>query len=110
DATRLGVIIKDSSGGIGSSLFTVQNNGGTSKYLDLSASASSLQTVASGTINIGTDNVASKTINIGSVGSTAQNTTTHIADSSAGVQSVTIGSTNSSSATSIKSGTGSITL
>ncbi len=65
----------------------------------------SMQTPASGTIDIATANVASKTVNIGSVGSTAQDTTIHIADSSAGAQAVTIGSTNSTSSTLIQGGT-----
>jgi len=65
-------------------------------------------TGTAGSISIGTAN--SPTINIGSVGSTSKNTTIHIADSSAGVQSITIGSTNSTSAVNIQAGTGRITL
>lgn len=105
-----GVVVQDASSPIGASLFTVQSNGGSSKYLDVSAATASLQVAASGTINIGTDNVATKTINIGSVGSTAQNTTLHIADSSAGVQTITIGSTSSTSTTTIQAGSGNINL
>ena len=38
DSTRLGVIIKDNSTPISGSLLTVQNSGGTTKYLDVSSS------------------------------------------------------------------------
>jgi hypothetical protein len=49
-------------------------------------------------------------VNIGITGSTNVNSTIHIADSSAGVQTVTIGSTNSTSATTIQAGSGGISL
>ncbi|HSX18344.1 MAG TPA: carbohydrate binding domain-containing protein [Candidatus Saccharimonadales bacterium] len=67
-----------------------------------------LQTAASGTINLGTNAVASKTINIGSVGSTAQDTTIHIADTSANsTQTVTLGSNgNAGNAVTVDAGTG----
>jgi len=50
------------------------------------------------------------TVYIGITGSTNVNSTIHIADSSAGVQTITIGSTSSSSAVTIQAGTGDITL
>ena len=50
------------------------------------------------------------TVYIGITGSTNVNSTVHIADSSAGVQTITIGSTSSSSAVTIQAGTGDITL
>ncbi len=69
-----------------------------------------LQTAASGIVNIGTNNVASKVINIGSVAAVAQDTDVHIADSSGGVQTLTLGSVNSTSSTTIRGGTGAINL
>jgi len=50
------------------------------------------------------------TVYIGITGSANVNSTVHIADSSAGVQTITIGSTSSSSAVAIQAGTGDITL
>jgi len=51
------------------------------------------------------------TINIGSVGSSTNTTTLHIADTTAAIQTVTIGSTNTTSATTIQGGaTGNINL
>lgn len=43
DSTRLGIIIKDAASPISGSLFTIQNNGGTTKYLDVSSTAFSIQ-------------------------------------------------------------------
>jgi hypothetical protein len=55
-------------------------------------------------------NTTGNTLKLGVTGSTNANSTIHIADSSAGVQTITIGSTNSSSATTIQAGSGGVTV
>jgi hypothetical protein len=52
----------------------------------------------------------SNIVNLGITGGTNANETTHISDSTLGIHTVTIGSTNSSSATTVQSGTGFISL
>jgi len=68
-----------------------------------------LDTGTTGTINIG-GNANAKTYNIGAVGSTNANSTFHIADSTAAIQAITIGSTSSSSSVLIQGGSSDITL
>jgi hypothetical protein len=109
------VHIADTSDGTNSQLVTIGSIANSADVITLqgggAASTIVLQTGASGGIDIGVNNVASKTVNIGSVGSTAQATIVHIADSNgAAIQTVTIGSTSSSSATNIQAGSGNINL
>ncbi|MBI5357867.1 hypothetical protein HZB74_03410, partial [Candidatus Saccharibacteria bacterium] len=75
-----------------------------------SSTAVNIQAAASGNINIGTNAVTGKVLNIGSVGSTNNDTTIHIADSTAAIQTVTIGSTSSTSATTIQGGSTGVTI
>src|SRR3990167_10918801 len=74
------------------------------------STAVNIQAAASGNINIGTNAVTGKVINIGSVGSTNNDTTIHIADSTAAIQTVTIGSTNSTSNTTLQGGSLGVTV
>ncbi len=74
------------------------------------ATAINLSAAASGNINIGTNAVTGKVINIGSVGSTANATTLHIADTTDATvtQVITIGSkSNAANTTTIQGGSGS---
>jgi hypothetical protein len=64
----------------------------------------------SNSVSIFSVNTTGNTLNLGAVGTTSANSTIHIADSSAGIQTVTIGSTNSSSATTIQAGSGGLTV
>src|SRR4029078_10777635 len=85
------------------------NSSNSSIYINKTASGNLLQLQASG-VDVFSVSTASNTINVGITGSTNANSTIHIADSSAGVQTITIGSTNSTSATNIKGGSGGINL
>jgi len=83
-------------------------NGGTASGTSTSG-ALILQAGSGGSINIG-NTAATKTVNIGSTAALAGDSIINIANSSANVQTVTIGSTNSTSATTIQGGTGNINL
>jgi hypothetical protein len=85
---------------IGASATNIQGGTGTG--------AVSIQAGASGTISVGT--AAANNINIGAVGSTAAASTVQIATSTGAIQTVTIGSTNSTSSTAIQSGSSNISL
>ncbi|HXY17905.1 MAG TPA: hypothetical protein VEH48_00600, partial [Candidatus Nitrosopolaris sp.] len=76
------------------------NKTGSGKIIDLQNNSTDVFTV----------DTSGNTVGIGITGSTNANSTVHIADSSAGIQTVTIGSTSSSSATTIQAGSGGISL
>ncbi len=108
------VNIANTTDGTGTQTISIGSTAKAANILTLQAggalSSLVLQTGSSGGIDIGANNVANKTINIGSVGATAQSSTVHIADSSGAAQTVTIGSGNSTSATTIQGGSGNINL
>ncbi|MGH7157211.1 MAG: hypothetical protein ACREGG_03840 [Candidatus Saccharimonadales bacterium] len=105
-----------SSGSVGGSL--TAGNGLFVGSLQVQGAASFAQSVAiSGNLSaasstgtlLGVD-VGNNIVTIGFSSSINANSTIHIADSSAGIQTITIGSTSSSSAVTIQAGTGDITL
>lgn len=112
--TGLGVIIRDNSTPISSSLFTVQNNGGGTKYLDvrsngfdlLGAGVSTL-TTNSGNLTLDVTSASTPTLNIGTgaqaksiqVGTTTTNT--------GNTQTIGIGNLNAAGTTNVAIGTGS---
>lgn len=85
------------------------NTTASSIFINKTGSGNLVQLQASGT-DIFSVSTASNTINIGVIGSTNANSTVHIADSTAGVQTIVIGSTSSTSSTTIRGGSGGITL
>jgi hypothetical protein len=91
----------------GNSIFLISNTGQTS--ITTTASNALLVRDSSGTSFLSVD-TSGGNVNIGVTGVTSANSTIHIADSSSGVQTVTVGSTSSSSTTTIKAGSGGITL
>lgn len=101
DSTRLGLIVMDASTPISGSLLTVQNSGGTTKYLDISSGAFNVQagttlSLLSGGTNAATfDSGTTGNVNIGTGGN---------------AKTTTIGSTNTTSTTTIQSGSGNINL
>jgi hypothetical protein len=100
-----GNIIDLQSGG--TDIFTIGNSGDlTSKH----TSTTAFQVQNTGGTNFLAIDTSGNTVNIGVTGSVNANSTIHIADSSAGIQTVTIGSTNSSSATTIQAGSGGLTV
>jgi hypothetical protein len=74
------------------------------------SSTTAFQVQNSGGNNFFAIDTSGNIVNIGATGSTSISTTIHIADSSAGVQTVVVGSTNSSSITTIQSGSNGIHL
>jgi hypothetical protein len=92
----------------GSDVFVIGNTGDvTSKHT--STTAFQVQNAAGATTYLAVD-TSGGVVSLGVTGSTNANSTVHIADSSAGVQTVTIGSTNSTSTTTVQSGSGGIAL
>jgi hypothetical protein len=73
-------------------------------------STTAFQVQDSGGTSLMTIDTSGDIVNMGITGSGSTNSTIHIADSSAGIQTVTIGSVNSSSATTINAGSGGISL
>jgi hypothetical protein len=91
----------------GNSVFLISNTG--QATITTTASNALLVRDATGTGYLSVD-TSGGSVNIGVTGVTGSNSTVHIADSSSGVQTVSIGSNNSTSATTIKAGSGGITL
>jgi hypothetical protein len=91
----------------GNSVFILSNTG--QAIITATTANALLVRDASGSSFLSVDTSAG-TVNIGAAGASSSNSTIHIADSSSGVQTVTIGSTNSTSAATIKAGSGGITL
>jgi hypothetical protein len=103
--TGTGNILDLQSGG--NSVFVVGNGGDTAITTNSANALLVRNTSGTGYLNVDT---SSGTVKIGVTGITSANSTIHIADSSNGVQTVTIGSANSTSATTLNAGSGGISL
>ena len=107
-------LVASTSNSTGTQLVTIGSTANSSNITTIQGGGANgtivLQTAASGGIDIGVNAVNGKAINIGSVGTTANTSTLHIADSSGAAQTITIGSTSTTSATTLQAGSGNINL
>ena len=107
-------LVASTSDSTGTQLVTIGSTANSTNITTIqgggAASTIVLQTAASGGIDIAANAVSSKVVNIGSVGTTANTSTLHIADSSGAAQTITIGSTSTTSATTLQAGSGNINL
>jgi hypothetical protein len=91
----------------GNSVFLISNTGQTT--ITTTATNALLVRDASGSGFLSVD-TSGGIVKIGATGASSSNSTINIADTASGIQTVSIGSTNSSSATTIRAGSGGITL
>ncbi len=84
--------------------------GGSALFQNQADSTTAFQVQSSAGTNLLAVDTSGSVVYIGVTGSTNVNSTIHIGDSTSGIQTITIGSTNSSSAVTIQAGSGDITL
>jgi hypothetical protein len=96
--------------GINTDAFTLSGISGAALFKNVQDSTSAFQVQNSASTNLVAIDTLGGVVNLGVTGSTSANSTAHIADSSAGVQTVSIGSTNSTSSTTISGGSSGVTL
>lgn len=108
-----GLVVQDASTPIGGNLFVVQNNGGTSSFLTVTANGGAFGSTANtGTLTVG-QSTAGETVNIGTGTVATGNTNTINIGTSAtgtGKDTIIIGNTNGASSTTLQGGTAGVTV